>query len=115
VNFNSVAIGSMEDPRATVLRSDKGAEIALDKQGTGTIEGCTWVALEARDSSAMVGMSWPRGTFERVAYRRQGYSLELRLESPAWSAEERSHTYRVRYVHAPATPRARQALADGAR
>jgi hypothetical protein len=115
VNFNSVAIGSMEDRRATVLRSDKGGEIALDKQGTGTIEGCTWVALEARDSSAMVGMSWLRGTFERVAYRRQAYSLELRLESPVWRVEEKTHTYRVRYLHAPATARARESLADGAR
>src|SRR5439155_5130880 len=114
VNFNSVALGSMEDPRATVLRSDRSPETALEKQSEGTIAGCAWVALESRDGREFFGMSWPPGTFERVAYRRRRYSLELRLESPSWRAGEKSHTYRVRYVYAAATPRARQALAEGA-
>jgi hypothetical protein len=109
INLNSVALGSMEDESATVLRSDRG-QPDLESEPQGNIEGCAWVALASRDGKDFFGIGWGAGDFQRVEYDRRDYSLLLRLVSPPWKPGEKSHSYKVRYLYATDSPEARRLL-----
>jgi hypothetical protein len=110
INLNSIALGSMEDESATLLRSDRSGEMSPKKRTKGTIADAAWVALTGRGDAGFFGMSWIPGVFKNVHYDRRDYSVRLSLESQPWKSGEKSHTYRVRYHYGPDSPEARQRL-----
>jgi hypothetical protein len=100
----------MGDENATMLISDRGGNLPPRRRTQGKIDGCKWVAFTSRDGKELFGMSWPFGEFDSVSYDRRDYSLLLGLSSPRWKKDAASHTYHVRYLHAPDTPEFRKAL-----
>ena len=99
INLSSVALGSMADENATVLRCDRAGDISLRKHTQGSLQGASWVALASRDGKELFGIGWAPGEFAIVEYERKDYSLLLRLMSPPWIPGEKSHTYHVRYLY----------------
>jgi len=110
MNLSSVALGSMEDQTETVLRSDVSGELPLKKRTQGQIIGANWVGLARRDAKELFAIAWPPGSFEKVRYDRQNFSLLLQPESAPWKRGEKSHTYRVRYYYGPDSPQAYESL-----
>ena len=97
INLNSIALGSMEDEAATILRTDGSGAAPLKRRTRGTVAGATYVELAARDGGEVFGISWAPGSIEKVTYDRRDYSLLLALESPLWRPGEKSHSLTLRY------------------
>jgi hypothetical protein len=104
INLNSIALGSMEDETATILRSDGSGVAPLKRRTKGSLEGATYVELGARDGGEVFGISWARGSIEKVTYDRRDYSLVLALESPPWRPGEKSHSLTLRYRYTAQPP-----------
>jgi Glycosyl hydrolases family 35 len=103
INLNSIALGSMEDEAATILRSDGSGAAPLKRRTKGSLEGATYVELATRDGTDVFRISWIPGSIEKVTYDRRDYSLLLALESPFWRPGEKSHSLTVRYRYGALT------------